>query len=386
MEQYPEFTKPVYEYMDSYRKGYVQINELEMQYKNAEGKEKYDLLKKIILALCWIKDFLYAEKYVCAMEKEFQHYGESVRYRKAMDEIKKVMEECVSQIGKDVLFIHVVDSLSDQVVSRMPWLNTHAEKGVRFRGITVQYPYTHYAMNTMFTGKSPFDIEKTTENMTWDDSALLKYIHKKYTINVVSGNGHVMQQFEKIIDNPNSVYPYLTLTEALFEGLALWGKNREKNIIVVHSCGEVHSSFLRTGAETKLVLCKDMTEMSQFEKQFHNAVDYTDEELQWYDSYYSLTKMPMITMGDHGISMESEYNYYLGEKKDLTRGIEEMLTSACIVSRWMENGKEINRLISNTKIPKIIEAILKDQSEGLDLIGTNAVLLEFPPEIGRAHV
>lgn len=378
-------TRPVYEYTDSYRKTYLQINELELRYQSAEGKEKYGILKKIILALCWMKDFLYAGKYVCVMETDFRQYGESAGYRKAMGEIREKMEECAKQKGKDVLFLHVVDSLADQVVDRMQWLHRHGRTGIRFRGITVQYPYTHYAMNTMFTGKSPFEIEQTTEYMEWDDSELLTFIHGKYTINAVSGNGHVMRQFGNINGNSQSGYPYLTLTEALFEGLALWGKRKEKNIILIHSCGEIHSSFLRTGAGKKLVLCKDMTDREQFTEQFQDAVEYTDEELQWYDSFYGLTGMPMILMGDHGVSMEAEYNYFFGKKQDMTRGIEEILTPAFIINRWKEDGREINGLIANTKIPQIIMAVLEDKTEGLDRLKrlerlvTETVELEFPP-------
>lgn len=223
-KRFPDFSRPIYEYNDR-RLDYIQINQLEVCYHHIEknGIEKYKILKKIIYALCMIKDFLYAEKYINEMEQYFFEYGESQYYQYAIEEIKRKIEQCAKKKGKDVLFIHVVDSLADWMVDRMPWLCTKTINDIRIKGITVQYPCTHYAMNTMFTGKTAFEIERTTENIEWEDSELLNYIKEHYSLNIVSGNRHIMQQFEAINENANQVYPYITLTEALFEGISIWG-------------------------------------------------------------------------------------------------------------------------------------------------------------------
>lgn len=376
MEQFPDFKRPIYEYGD--RLSYLQINELEMLYRHTEGTEKYVLLKKIIYALFIIKDFLYAEKYIDEMAQFFSEFGESADYCRAICKVKEVLRLCAQTEGREVLFIHVVDSLADYVVDDMPWLSAQAQKGIRFRNITVQYPYTYYAMNTMFTGKNVFDIEKTTWNIDWEDSALLGFIKENYSINVVSGVQRVVEEFEAVNDNKTK-YPYITLSETLFEGLALWKKRNYKNVILLCSVGEVHSPFLRTGANSRLVLCKDMVKNAQFEHQFKEAVHYTDEELEWYDGFYHLTKMPMITMGDHGVCIGAEVHYFLGCKKDVTRGMKELLIPALIINGMEGKPKEVKGLVPGTRISEIIMAVLEDKADLLDDLCVDVTELQFSP-------
>lgn len=375
MEQFPDFGRPIYEYTG--RINYIQINDLELLYQQAVGIIKYRTLRKIIYALCMVKDFLYAEKYICEMERLFPALG-GTDYRKAINEIKSIMEACAKQKGSDVLFIHVVDSLSDFIVDDMPWLSAHSRNGIRFRGITVQYPYTHYSMNTIFTGKSAFTIELSTENIEWEDSELLRFIKEKYSVNLISANSHVLQEFQKINDNTEADCPSM-LSEMLFEGLSLWNRKNNRNIIFIHSCGEFHAPYYSIGSGSKLVLCGDMTLKLQFEQQRQNAVYYADQELKWYDYFYSLTGMPMIIMGDHGSSLEEAYNYFLGIKRDLTRGMEETLSSAFIINRLGEEHGEIYGLIPNSKIPHIINAVLENKTEPLKNMSVDTVELEFPP-------
>ena len=390
MRHFPDLKRPIYEYRNG-KMHYEQINEMELLYREAaDAKKRYTILKKIIYALCIIKDFLYAEKYIAEMELHFAEFGESGQYRCAINEIKELMELCAKQRGKDVLFIHVIDSLAEFVVDKMPWLNAHSKEGIRFRGIINQYAHTHYALNQMFTGKSVFDMERTSENIEWDDSELLKMIREKYSINVASGIAHIMAMFKKVNDNAETVYPdyfpKFTLTEALFEMLALWGKKNYRNIILVHSCGEVHIPYYRIGSSSKLINYADMKSKKQFERQFEEALAYADEELAWYDYFYDLTNMPMITMGDHGNSPELEFQFFCGVKKDLpTRAIKEANNPALIINRIRSEKKEINGLISNIKIPLIIRAILEDDWGLIENISTDTVELQAVPGYGEAY-
>ena len=379
MERFPDFPRPIYEYRNS-RLSYMQINELEVYYRQAEGVKKYNALKKIIYALCLIKDFMYAEKYIEEMEKYFSEFGDSINYRNAINKIREIIKLCAKQPGKDVLFINIVDSLADHIVDDMPWLNEQGKRGMRIKGITVQYPFTHYAINTMFTGKDSFDIETTTDNVEWGDSELLDFIRDTYSFNVVSGNKHVRQMFNMISDNKEKNYHDATLTEVLFEGLALWKQKRCENIIVMHSDKECHTSFFRTGSNSKLFFCNEMKNKLQFEQQFKNAVCYVDEELGWYDYFYNLTAMPMITMGDHGITVDEVYNYFLGAKKDCTRAMDKTLSPAFIINR-SDNRRGVidNRLISNIRIPQIIMAVLKNKIDLLENIDDDIVELQFSP-------
>ena len=328
--------------------------------------------------LCLIKDFLYAERYIHDMEENFEEYGESSNYRSAINEIKEIMKCCAKQQGRDVLFIHIIDSLADYIVDKMPWLNAWAKKGIRFRGITVQYPCTQYSMNTMFTGKTPFEIEETTANVKWEDSELLSFIKSRYSINFVSVDRLVMKQFEEINDNHVKNWSHSALTEVLFEGLALWKKKNHDNVIIFNSGGELHTSFFRTGTTKRLDQCEKMVHKSQFEEQFKNAVQYVDEELAWYDNYYSLTEMPMIIMGDHGVSPEEVYNYFLGVKPDITRGNNKELTAALLIN-GVGKQAEISGLVPNTKTPNIIKAVLENKTETLEGMCENVVELEFIP-------
>lgn len=374
MKQFPDFKRPIYEYV---KINYFQINELEWLYFQLSETEKYKILKKIIYALCMIKDFLYAEKYINEIEQYYAEFGESENYRNAINKIKKRLELCAKKEGKNTLFIHVVDSLADYVVDNMEWLNNQSKRGIRFKNLTVQYPCTHYSINTMFTGKSAFEIEKTTDMVEWKDSDLLRFIEKNYFVNIISGNLHVLRELQKI--NSNNSQNCCTLTEILFEGLAIWENKNSQNIIFMHSCGEIHTPYFSVGSKLRLVTCENMKNKLQFEQQFQNAVYYTDKELEWYDYFYNITKMPMIIMGDHGGTPKESYNYFFGVKKDITRGMKEILTPAFIINRFEKERKEIYALISNTKIPHILKAILEKKIEILDQVNETFIELEFPP-------
>lgn len=379
-KKFPLYERPIYEYHKA-RLTYQEINKLELSFLETEDiKEKYSILKKIIYALLVIKDFLYAEKYIIKMEKDFSDFGESKAYKRAIEEIKIILEACVKKKGKDVLFIHVIDALSDELVDQMDSLKKMGEGGVRIKGIIAQYPHTHYAMNTIFTGKSPFEIELTGEKIGWKDSDLLEYVLKeKFSINIASGNKHVMEESDEINDN-SKTYPYITLTEALFEGLNLWNKKRNKNIIVIHSCGEIHSSFYRVGSKFPLINCKEMSKPEQFKKQFLSAVEYVDEEIEYYNYFFNLTDMPMIIMGDHGESIDSEINYFIGNKKDLTRGVWELLNPAMVMSGITNGGGlKSDKLISNTQVSTIILAIINKKEIPYENITSDIVNLEFLP-------
>lgn len=361
LNKFPDIERPIYEYkVKNGRLSYVEINELEIQYYSTKEKtKKYEILKKIIYALFMIKDFLYAEKYIYQMEKDFAEFDEDKKYRLAIEESKQILKSCVKQKGEDVLFVHIIDSLSNELIDEMEWLRKISEKSIRIKNIILQYPVTHYAINTIFTGKTPFEIERQGEEVFWNESIFLKYLKKHhYSINIASGIRHIMDETKEINTNVKKQYPYFTITEAMFEGLSLWEQNKNKNIIVIHSCGEIHSSFYRTGNNDKLINCKNMTSAAQFRKQFTAAVKYVDEQLEYYNYFYRQTEMPMIFMGDHGISIDYEINAFLGTKRDMSRGLKELLNPAFVIHGSNIEIKERNQLISFKKIPQIIMGVL----------------------------
>lgn len=383
-EQFPNFQEPFpssYEHSEKIGSvSYTYINKLELKYRKSDGFKAYCLLKRIIYELFLIKDFLYIEKYIYKMKKFFYEYGEVEKYEAAIEEVKKILRICAERKGEDVLFINIVDGLSNNIVDDMPYLKKIAENNIRISNIITQYPVTSYAFNTIFTGKSPFEIEKTTNIVSWDDSKFLKYVKENgYSINFVSGRPNILEEVKNINENRLMIRENCLLTEVLFRGMELWEKRTRKNIIYLHSCGEIHEPHCRVGGYSGISYLEAISnkDRSTFDRLYKDAIAYVDEELEWYRQFYDMTKMPMIIMGDHGWSTDYLFKVHTKCPNDSSRA--STINPAMIITGEELPEKRIYGVISNSKVPDLICEVLAGKYEAIESYSTDAVHLEFIP-------
>ena len=348
--------------------GYEYINELELDFLASKGKKKDELLRVLIYLLLSVRDYYYAENYIEKLKKSADY----TRYANAVKEIRKMISQVVENKEiKDVLFVHIIDSLEDSMIERMPVLQKTAEEGFRIKGITVQYPITHYAINTLFTGKDVSEIELGTREISIDDSDLLRYMKKEH-IQVT----YAACNPDKLMETTETDFfdirgCKMFISSILFEGLCCLDEMPESHMIVMHSINEIHAPNYSIGYKNRLIyLAKSLTLLSDekvslndFSLQFNCAIDYVNKQLEWYLPYYQKTGCPNLIMGDHGGSCEFDYNLFYGTKQDLSWiGNKEKITLAFIIS-GLDKRKTVEGIIPNTSLSNILLDLLKLKSE-----------------------
>lgn len=334
---------------------YMYINRLELKYASAKEEEKEEILKILIYGLFEVRDFYYAERYI----EEIKTREDYLKYQKALGKIQDEISQVVENKEIDnVWFMHVIDALESSLIEQIPVLKKIADNGIRVKGVTVQYPYTHWTFNTMFTGKNAFDIELGTMEIDWNDSELLRYLKEKHMrVSCASGNGSVINGVMKSV-NHNDRKTSDMICYQLFEGFCLLEHTPKNNLIVLHSHG-VHYPYYSVGSGRKLVpIPNEKISREEMYDQFYSCLSYINKQIEWYFPYYEKTGCPNLFMGDHGGSPDAVISLYFGIKKDFSSLNIETLTPALLIS-GLDKGKVVDGLIPNTSLPDMFLDMIK---------------------------
>lgn len=359
---------------------YEFLNKLECNLIN-ENYINRELFKILIYGLLIIRDFYYAKIYIDKYTDVFA----DVSYKNAISEIESVLKTEFNGVEFDnIMIIHIVDSLRDSAIENMPFLSKLSKEGLRISGITTQYPCTHYVLNTMFTGRSTFDIDQNGEELQYKDSEFLRYIEKNMMFSIATCNKHLMEEFKEINSNRDSKYYHLGITRILFEGLCLVKKNPKNHVIVLHSSGEAHDPFYRVGYEKILIKMSENITFDEIKIQSDKGLDYIDRELEWYLQFFNKSGIINIIQGDHGIDISGNYNYFHGIKKDMPRCSKEATNTAFVASGV--NKKFIKGKISIIKESNILFAILQGKIDQVESYCEEYTFLQQPPGYANAFV
>ncbi|MBD5462844.1 MAG: LTA synthase family protein [Lachnospiraceae bacterium] len=356
---------------------YQFINKLEHGLKE-QNYENETAFRTLLYGLFVIRDFFSAQKYIEIYQKKF----DGSPYLKAMEEIEQCLLDTMEHIEyKDTMVLHIVDSLKDKNIDEMQFLDSVAQNGIRISGLTAQYPCTHYALNTMFTGRNVFDIDLNGEMIHHGESELLKMIEKKMQFSLATANKHLMNEFEDINDNRNNVYYHNGITRILFEGLCLLEQRPQNHFIVLHSSAEVHSSFGSVGYSKKLKDVDCNMPYEELMEQNTHAIKYVDQELKWYFRFFDRAGVKNIILGDHGLDVEGSYNYGSGFKRDMPRCSKDDISIAFIAAG--AGKKHVKGKIQANEEPNILLDIYEDNIDNLQTYISDFTYIQQPP--GYAH-
>ena len=376
----------LYKYVDNYYRGgwawnYKTVNMFINRFMDEHDcDEKKRFFKCMIYGLIEMRDFYYAEKYIESIKGEPEYYY----YKKMIDEIVNVIKEVANKADQNErMVIHIVDSLCDSAIDKMPWLQEYSNKCQRLKGMTVQYSTTHFAINTMFTGKDVYDIELGTDIISSDDSELLQYICSNMEFSMVSANNHIMDEFYNINRECDRTFA-TNISSVLFEGLCLLNEVDGGYCLALHSCGEVHAPFYHIGDE--VVETDKVNSREQMYEQYEKGLKYADEQLKWYMRFYEKMSMINIIAGDHGLCHDVPFHYCNGIKKDFSVYSIEEITPAFIVNNSNSSPMIIEGLFSATNINNMLLDLLKDNRVDYNSYNRSYVILQSVPGYSMNYI
>lgn len=344
---------------------YKYLNKLETDCNNTNENTKIEKIRLLIYGLITIRDFCYAEKYIEKLSTYDQYYQ---NYRNAIQEIKNAINDVVNSKNNNVWFIHILDALAESHVDKMPILKKMAQEGIRIKGIITEYPYTRFAINTMFSGRNCLDIALGNTSINYNDSVLLKYLkNNKIKMSFISGYNALMEMMSPInrYSNKNTgdtdSKSLLHTPYVMFEGLCVLEKEPQNHLITMHSVG-MHPPMRSLGSGAKFMPLGENVSLEDANSQFKNALNYLNEQIDWYFTYYQKTGCPSIVIGDHGLSIEHRLFHHIGGiKKDIPLFHNDIISPAFIVSGLgNDSKKEVNGMIPNTYIPDILLDIIQN--------------------------
>lgn len=359
---------------------YQFINKLEHELKE-ENYENKTTFRTLLYGLFVIRDFFSAQKYIEIYQKIF----DGSHYLKAMEEIEHYLWTTMEHIEcKDTMVLHIIDSLKDKDIDEVQFLSSIAKKGIRISGLATQYPCTHYAMNIMFTGRNAFDIDVNGEMIHHGESQLLTMIEKNMQFSLATANKHLMDEFDEINDNRDSVYYHNGITRLLFEGLCLLEKMPQNHFIVLHSSAEAHTPFGSVGYSKKLKNVDYNMPYEELIEQNEHAIKYVDEELKWYFRFFDRGGVKNIILGDHGLDVEGAYNYGSGVKKDMPRCSKDDISIAFVVAGAGE--KYVKGKIQANDEPNVLMDIYEGNIDKLQMYIRDYSYIQQPPGYAQDFV
>lgn len=378
LDKIPDFNNPCLWWNYSY------LNRLETECISSKGNIRAERLRTLIYGLVTIRDFCFAEKYIEELISIDAHYQ---NYRSAIQEIKDALWQTASIKAENVWFIHILDALAESHVDKIPALKKLAEDGIRFKGITTEYPYTKFAISTMFSGRSCLDIWMKDSKIHYSDSELFKYIEEKgIKFSFLSGYNSLLEMLKPVnhYDNKNSgdtnAKSLLHVPYQMFEGLCVMEKEPQNHLIAMHSIG-IHPPFSSLGSGAKCLHLSVNVSMKEAYTQFDNTLAYLDKQIEWYFTYYQNIGCPNIIAGDHGISIATSVaqRYAQAVKKDIPFFHHDIIFPAFIVS-GLHRKKVVDGIISNREIPNLLLDIMrKENLDDLDrFTGEHAFLCTLP--------
>lgn len=265
----------------------------------ADRNEKGRALAKLIFDYIFIKDFVYAKKYIYEYVK--QEYAGFDRYLSFWRELECLLSRIKDFTAKqeEHLFIFWLDGLGKGEEGGMPFFNSLEEKGMVFDNAYTVTPTTSLTMKAIFLKKRFYEDDAgSIERIEEKNSSLLTY---------VKNNGYQFEYFgckerfeEKLygkialFKTPSSMLHWDLLCDICLA--------EQKKCYLIHDLPELHTPF-QSGLLDHFFYITEGSSQNETESMERHAQRelgkrYFDEQLSFYQPFLA-EKAKQIYMSDH---------------------------------------------------------------------------------------
>ena len=348
---------------------YLDINNTLGLYEIEENSvQKKYFLEKLIAQLIEIKDFISAEEYICQyISNGWDVNQQYFNFKKDLCNLWEQIKNISLQRQKKDIFINWVDNVNAEECYKVQFFKQRIEDSCVFKKAYTVTPWTHFAIDTLFTGKLP--IEDKTYLMTKineSNSQILKTLkdtgHQfEYIANPTMYQRmfetNIMQlypdSFGKIVLNDRSVSECSTRLQWISLRVTLMSEKPVCHLI--HNFSETHRPVIYTGIST---MSGDRA--SYIEEGLH----FLAEQLEWYSQFYGRNSY-QIYLSDHGDELLYERAYENGR------------TNVMFILKGpgIKCGEE-QRLYSHQNFDSIIKAIATENVEEWEKCFRESIIYE----------
>lgn len=370
VHQYGEMTDKFYD-----TRYYGAIYRDKREYLSAQGLKRGTCLKKLIFDYLYIRDFIYAEKY---MEEYIgAEYPEFKKMSIFLTEVKKLLDTIrkITQEKKDHIFWFWLDALGYGETSGMPFFNSL--KGMVFENAFTVTPTTSLTMKAIFLRKRFYEeCAYTIDYIEEDKSPLMQYLLQEgYEFKYL---GHVERFEEKLyIKHVGRFIPTTMLNWYLLCDIC---SAQCKKCYMIHNMAETHQPFESGLLEGEYYnidsVLIDAKYREERKSQWELAKRYLDEQLSFLSNFLNPGSR-RIYMSDHTSSMMP-----LTEVIKIGAGAH---TNLIVMGEGIQ-VRCIKEYFSYMNFDKLIQYIVGLRKERLDDVLKDYVIVECPEKYSFGYV
>lgn len=270
--------------------------------KEIERTRRELSLQNVIYEYLYIKDFIYAFKYMDEyIQQNFINKEKYENlYRELVNLFQEVSESMEQRKEKDIFWFW-----NDQVefceLKDMPYLSSIAEQSLFFEKAYTTAPAMRGIFSQVNRLDNFFDIfyEKTETN----NSKLLQVLKKEGYDFCYCGDSSIRRTFaDKYFIEGNAVAGWKSSNIRIWEGICQCLKSESPMLVLIHILAETHANYMSANLEQYCFLRPhdlDGNKIEDIRRQVKRSLKYIDEQQKFYCKLLG-EKTSLIFMSDHG--------------------------------------------------------------------------------------
>lgn len=344
-------------------------------YLSAEdSKTRYMCLRKLIFDYLFIRDFIYAEKYI--KEYSQKEYPEYKKYQLFLGEVKDLLNE-IKKITceKKHFFWFWLDALGYGETSGMPFMNSL--KGMVFEKAFTVTPTTSLTMKAIFLRKRFYeDCAYLIDRIEEKESQLIQYLASEgYKFEYIGFE----ERFEEKLYGRH-VASYTPTTMLNWYLLCDICSTNQRKCYLVHDITESHPPFqsglLEEFFHQIVSKPKDDREREERRMQWELGKYYLDEQISFLSDFIN-PDVPKIYMSDHASGMTD-----MSEVSKVGAGTH---TNLIVTGKGIKS-RQVKKYFSYINFDKLIQYIVKPQDKNLENMLDDYVVVEYPEKYSFGFV
>jgi hypothetical protein len=313
--------------------------------KNDTLKEFH--LKRIIFLCLYIKDFIYAKKYID--EYISQGYSSSDKLITAYAEIEKLLERIKSELlcrkTKDAIMFWI-DALDIVYVKRKSFLKDIDKNVISFKQAYTANPWTTETFRSIMHGKQIIDDKTYLFQMISDENSSFLRVLKENSADFVICS-FLRKHCEKHCAPKEPIFRNTPTTVCFWTAISETLRRKKSVFVLTHELLNTHRPNISVANNGEKLFLSNMNK-----QQYEESLLYAEEQLVFYNSLLP-EKMIKIFISDHNlVSKDFYFNTFLKiqchEKK---REIEKIFSYVNFhkLVEWLynPNSSTFNKLFSD---------------------------------------